>query len=111
VTYTDSDIFYFLVAPVFAYYALRYAVTELSDRSPTEEDMRRLEEAHGFLTFSASHSKALRFVAFATITACMWTAMAGFDWPLPVGLMIAGFAIGAAGISWTYYLDYWTKRK
>lgn len=110
-TYTDGNAFYYLAAPVLAYAALRYSMTELSDRSPTEEDMQRLREAHGFLTFSANNSRALRFTAFVTITACMWTAMAGFDWPLPIGLMIAGFAIFAAGISWTYYLDYWTKRK
>jgi hypothetical protein len=107
---TAGDAFYYLVAPVLAYAALRYAVSELSDRSPSEEDMRRLREANSFLTFSANYSKALRFTAWITITACMWTAMAGFDWPLPVALMIGGFAIGAAGISWTYYLDYWTKR-
>jgi hypothetical protein len=107
---TDGNILFYLVAPVFAWFALGYASTELKDRSPTEEDMRRLAETHGFLTFSANYGRALRFAAWITITACMWSAMAGFDWPLPVGLMLAGFAIFAVGISWIYYLDYWTKR-
>jgi hypothetical protein len=110
-SYNALDIFFFLLVPVAAWYVLRYAAYELSKRQPTEEDWRRLAEAHAFLGFSANHNRALRVLAIATISACMCTAMLGFQWPVPVGLMIAGFAVFGAGISWVYYLDFWTKRK
>ena len=109
--FTPLDLVLYLLVAGFAWLVVRLTAAPHSNRRPSEEDWRGLEQSHPFLRFSARWTGPAKLLAVVTLTGCLWSAMAGMDWPVAVALMAAGMAFLVIGIAWTYHQEFAKRRK
>jgi len=108
---TPLDIALYLLVAGFAWLVVWLMAAPHCNRRPSEADWQALQASHPFLRFSARWNRPAKLLAVVTLTACMWSAMSGMDWPVPVALMVPGFAFLIVGVAWTYHAEFAKRRK
>ena len=95
-----ADLMFFVGMPALVELLIRYHESSISYTLPTERDRRKLSEKHGILRFSVQHTRTFRFLAFALVTAALWSARTPY-WPYATILLaLGGISTWMLRISW-----------